>query len=287
MWALSILDKYINQFMKPTDETKYRILHLRMLMFFILLGVFGYQFFYNKYQDNSNITPIISQTNDEDSSDIQIANGTVDIPSVDKEYGITRPIFEIGNGDVITTVLINASSTDLMMESALYLKRSDDSTREIIRMNLLGRILQVIPDRSDSKKVLFTEIPEGIGGYILSRIAPSLYSIDLTNDFRVTKLGDQKAYATVRTFFDATNDNRYLAVSVDDNKANIVDTPAILDRNTGMITKMGTYNAKEFPLVVDMVFSEDEKVLTLVVARNNPDAEEFATSTLDWANFAK
>lgn len=271
--------------MNPTDETKYRILHLRMLVVFVLLGVFVYQFFYNKYQDNSNTTPIISQTNDEDSSDIPIANGTVDIPSVDKEYGITRPIFEIGNGDVITTVLINASSTDLMMESALYLKRSDNSTREIISMNLLGRILQVIPDRSNSKKVLFTEMPEGIGGYILSRIAPSLYSVDLTNDFKVTKLGDRTAYTAVRTFFDVTNDNRYLAVSLDDSKANIVDTPAILDRNTGKITKMSTYSTKEFPLVVDMFFSEDEKILTLVVARNNPDAEEFATSTFDWSDF--
>lgn len=256
-------------------------------MVFILLGVFGYQLFYNKYQDNSNTAPIISQSNEVDSSGGPIVNGTVDIPSVDKEYGITRPIFEIGDGDVITTVLINASSTDLMMESALYLKQSDNSTREIIRMNLLSRILQVIPDRSDSERVLFTEMPEGIGGYILSRIAPSLYSIDLTNDFKVTKLGDRTVYTTVRTFFDATNDNRYLAVSVDDSKANIVDTPAILDRNTGKITKMGTYSTEEFPLVVDMVFSEDEKILSLVVARNNPDAEEFATSTLDWLDLVK
>ena len=273
--------------MSPTDETKYRILHLRMFMVFILLGVLGYQFFYNKYQYNFNTAPVISQTNLGDSFGNSIKNEASNIPSVDNEYTILRPMFKIGDGDVITTELISALSSDLMMESSLYLRQSDNSTREIIRMNLLSRILQVIPDRSDSERVLFTEIPEGVGGYILSRIVPSLYSIDVTNNFKVTKLGDRELYSTVRTFFDATKDNRYLAVSINDNRTNIVDTPAILDRNTGKIAKMDTYNTKEFPLVVDMFFSENEKTLTLVVARNNPDTEEFATSTLDWAKFTK
>lgn len=281
----------------PTDETKYRILNARILVLFVLLGAFGYYFFYNKYYSSSHVgfSPAVSQNNEEVSVEAPALNdsnpvrtiSTIDIPSIDKEYGITRPIFEIGNGDVITTVLINASSTDLMMESAVYLRRSDTSIKEITKANLMGRILQVIPDRSDSKRVLFTEIPDGIGGYILSRIVPSLYSVDLTNNFKVTKLGDKKVYTTVRTFFDVTNDNRYLAVSVNANNANIVDTPAIIDRNTGKIAKITTYNTKEFPLVVDMVFSEDEKILTLVLARNNPDAEEFATSTVNWQGLAR
>lgn len=227
----------------------------------IALGILIYGYFiFTANRENELPSIDIVNTNNSDNK----------VSTVDYTYSSIETKEGVVIAELISTSEQKNSAAPLY-HSRIYLKKKDGAEKVLRTLDTQNGYLRIFAERSDEDRILFYTQPDGLGGYIISRISPDLHVIDINDDYRTEKVSNEDEYENA-DYYDITHDMRYVVFTIGNST-----TPAIFDRINNSVLQLKKIMDEEYQYVSDMVFLNNDTVLKIVLARNNPENESFKT----------